>query len=109
MHHGQSSPWRKQQNEKGTKIGGKLINFAKIGGICNLHHWLRGDGRLWPPHVLNTKWHCMYNLLIRQNYQARCWITTKTQRQFHKAVSAYFEQSYITSYDQPLEQGRLEY
>ena len=21
---------------------GKLIDFAEIGGICNMHHWLRG-------------------------------------------------------------------
>jgi len=20
----------------------KFINFAEIGGICNMHHWLRG-------------------------------------------------------------------
>jgi len=26
------------------KIWG-FLNFAEIGGICNMHHWLRGDER----------------------------------------------------------------
>ena len=25
---------------------GEFINFVEIGGICNMHHWLRGLGRL---------------------------------------------------------------
>ena len=38
MHHGQS---RGNKRRKRTKIG-DYINFAEIGGICNMHHWLRG-------------------------------------------------------------------
>jgi len=26
---------------------GKFLNFVGIGGICNTHHWLRGNGRPW--------------------------------------------------------------
>jgi len=29
-----------------TNTWQKFINFAEIGGICNMHHWLMGDGRL---------------------------------------------------------------
>jgi len=37
-----------QKNEKGTKRGGwKFIYLAEIGGICNIHHWLRE----WMPLV----------------------------------------------------------
>jgi len=27
-----------------VEIGGKFINCVWIWGICNMHHWLRGDG-----------------------------------------------------------------
>ena len=29
------------------KIVRKFINFVVIGGLCNVHHCFRGDGRLW--------------------------------------------------------------
>ena len=45
----------KQENVNFAEIGGinffyivgKFINFVKIGLICNMHHWLRGDGCPW--------------------------------------------------------------
>ena len=34
------------------KLGGEeFINFVEIGGICNMHLWLNGDGR---PCVLDS-------------------------------------------------------
>ena len=55
MHHGQSR--MKAKKRKITKIGGKFINFVKIGGICNMHHWLRG----WT--LLVMKSHLLYNYI----------------------------------------------
>jgi len=30
---------------------GEIYKFCGSGGMCNTHHWLRGDGRPWPPTV----------------------------------------------------------
>jgi len=27
------------------KYGEEFINFVEIEGICDMHHWLRGNGR----------------------------------------------------------------
>src|SRR6218665_3478683 len=37
----------KPKDEKEPINGMEFINLAEIGGICNTHHWLRGDGRPW--------------------------------------------------------------
>jgi len=39
MHHSQSRGKAKKQ--KKMKNGDKFINFAEIGGMCNMHHWFR--------------------------------------------------------------------
>jgi len=36
-----------QKNKNKNENGGKFIDVAEIGGICNMHYWHRGDGRPW--------------------------------------------------------------
>jgi len=46
---------------KRTKIGSKFINFAEIGGICNMHNWLRGWVPL-PPRTSSFRITCSIDL-----------------------------------------------
>jgi len=39
MHYGQSREVKKAKKDKNRE---GFINFAEIGGICNMHHWLEG-------------------------------------------------------------------
>jgi len=43
---------------------GTFINFVEIGEICDMHHWLTRDGRLWVFEIL----HCWITNWFLVNY-----------------------------------------
>jgi len=58
----------KPKNRRRTKIGGQN---EKVG-ICNMHHWLRGDGRPWEWYW--SKW-CWMSFL---NHTRNQWLSCAT-------------------------------
>jgi len=54
MHHGQSGG--KPKKVKRTNIRKQFTNFAEIGGICNMHHWIGGMDALPAPAMAKEKW-----------------------------------------------------
>jgi len=82
MHHGQTSKKRKlskkcklNKNSGNLKILWKygIYKFCKNRGMCNMHHWLMGDGRpcseALPVHKATKKTIVLRKQRMRRGYQ----------------------------------------
>jgi len=58
----------KAKKRKQMKMGKKFINFAEVGGICNMLHWLREE---WMSLVSLCKARIRYKFTITKEDQFR--------------------------------------